>query len=72
MVTFLGTHNGVSFASCFDTKYWDLLKESVGLECNFTIREADKNNQHFINIIDVCFVDGQAYFEGKPVVEGEA
>jgi len=72
VVTFLGTHNGVSFASCFDTKYWDLLKESVGLECNFTIREADKNNQHFINIIDVCFVDGQAYFEGKPVVEGEA
>jgi len=72
VVTFLGTHNGVSFASCFDTKYWDLLKESIGLECYFVIKEAEKNNQHFINIIDVMFVDGQAYHEGKPVVEGEA
>ena len=72
MVTFLGTHNGLNFASCFDTKYWDVLKESVGLECYFVIKEADKNNQHFINIIDVLFVDGQAYFDGKPVVEGEA
>ena len=72
VVTFLGTHNGLNFASCFDTKYWDLLKESVGLECNLVIKEADKNNQHFINIVDVMFVDGQAYFEGKPVVEGEA
>ena len=72
VVTFLGTHNGLNFASCFDTKYWDLLKESVGLECNFTIKEADKNNQHFINIVDVLFVDGQAYMDAKPVVEGEA
>ena len=66
VVTFLGTHNGLNFASCFDTKYWDLLKESVGLECNFTIKEADKNNQHFINIVDVLFVDGQAYMDAKP------
>ena len=72
LVTFAGTHNGLNFASCFDTKYWDLLKESVGLECHLVIKEADKNNQHFINIVDVMFVDGQAYHDGKPVVEGEA
>ena len=70
VVTFAGIHNGCNFASCFDTKYWELLKESVGLECHFQIKEADKNNQHFINIIDVIYVDGQEYVDGVPVVTG--
>lgn len=67
VVTFLGMHNGVNFASCFDTKYWDLLEASVGLECHFQIKEADKNNQHFINIVDVIYVDGEEYKDGLPV-----
>jgi hypothetical protein len=44
-----------------------LLKESVGLECHFQIKEADKNGAHFVNIVDVIYVDGQEYIEGKPV-----
>ncbi len=68
-VEFLGTHNGVSEASCFDTKYWDLLKESVGLECHFIIKERDNNDRHYINIDDVRFVDGVEYQNGKPVEE---
>ena len=67
IVNFLGQHNGVGFASCFDTKYWELLKESIGLECHFQIKEADKGGSHFINIVDVIYVDGQEYKEGKPV-----
>lgn len=68
-VEFLGTYNGVSEASCFDTKYWDLLKESVGLECHFIIKERDNNDRHYINIDDVRFVDGVEYQDGKPVEE---
>lgn len=67
IVNFLGQHNGVGFASCFDTKYWDLLEESIGLECHFQIKEADKGGSHFINIVDVIYVDGQEYKDGKPV-----
>jgi hypothetical protein len=70
IVNFLGQHNGVGFASCFDTKFWPLLKESIGLECHFQIKEADKGGSHFINIVDVLFVDGQPYLDGKLVVEG--
>ena len=66
-VEFLGTHNGVSEASCFDTKYWDLLKESVGLECHFLIKERDAGDRHYINIDDVLYVDGVAHENGKPV-----
>lgn len=67
VVTFSGQHNGCNFASCFDTKFWPLLKESIGLECHFQIKEADKDNQHFINIVDVIYVDGQEYVDGQPV-----
>jgi hypothetical protein len=72
MVTFLGQHHGLNFASCFDTKYWDLLKESIGLECHFQIKEAEKNNQHFINIVDIIYIDGQEYKDGAPVLQGDA
>lgn len=70
-VEFLGQHNGVSEASCFDTKYWDLLKSSVGLECHFQIAERDKDGRHYINIDDVVYVDGVEHVDGKPVVQGE-
>ena len=70
VVTFTGQHNGVNFASCFDAKYWELLKESIGLECHFQIKEADKDGTHFINIVDVIYVDGVEHVDGKPVVEG--
>lgn len=66
-VEFLGSHNGVSEASCFDTKYWDLLKGSVGLECHFVIKERDNNDRHYINIDDVRFVDGVECQDGKPI-----
>ena len=59
IVTFLGMHNGCNFAYCFDTKFWELLKSSVGLECHFQIKERDKDGTHFINLEDVLFVDGQ-------------
>lgn len=70
VVTFLGMHNGCNFAYCFDTKLWPLLKESVGLECHFQIKEREKDGTRFINIEDCLFVDGQEYIEGKPVSEG--
>ena len=70
IVTFLGMHNGCNFAYCFDSKFWPLLKESVGLECHFQIKERDKDGTRFINVKDVLFVDGQEYIEGKPVSEG--
>ena len=70
-VEFLGQHNGVSEMSCFDTKYWDLLKSSVGLECHFQIAERDKDGRHYINVEDVVYVDGVEHVDGKPVVQGE-
>ena len=70
IVTFLGMHNRCNFAYCFDSKFWPLLKESVGLECHFQIKERDKDGTRFINVKDVLFVDGQEYIEGKPVSEG--
>ena len=72
IVTFLGIHNGCNFAYCFDSKFWPLLKESVGLECHFQIKERDKDGTHFINLEDVLFVDGVEHVDGKPVTEGVA
>ena len=72
IVTFLGMHNGCNFAYCFDSKFWPLLKESVGLECHFQIKERDKDGTHFINLEDVLFVDGVEHVDGKPVTEGVA
>jgi hypothetical protein len=63
LVTFTGQHNGCNFASCFDTKYWELLHDSIGLECHFQIKEADKNDTHFINIVNVLYVDGVEVLE---------
>jgi hypothetical protein len=71
VVTFTGMHNGLNFASCFDTRFWPLLRESVGLECHFQIAEKDNNGKHFINITDVIYVDGQEYVNGVPVMTGE-
>ena len=71
VVTFLGEHNGVSEMSCFDTKLWPCLKESVGLECHFQIAEKDNAGRHFINIEDVLFIAGEEYVDGKPVQIGE-
>jgi hypothetical protein len=65
VVTLLGEHNGCSEASCFDTKLWPALKESVGLECHFQIAEKDSNGKHYINIEDVIYVAGEELVEGK-------
>ena len=65
IVTLLGQHNGVSEASCFDTKLWDALKGSVGLECHFQIAEKDSNGKHYLNIEDVIYVAGEELVEGK-------
>lgn len=70
IVSFLGQHNGVSEASCFDTKFWPALKESVGLECHFQIAEKDANGKRYINIEDLIYVAGEEYVDGKPV-QGE-
>ena len=70
IVSFLGQHNGVEEASCFDTKFWPALKESVGLECHFQIAEKDANGKHYINIEDLIYVAGEEYVDGKPV-QGE-
>lgn len=69
IITFLGMHNGCNFAYCFDTKFWELIRASVGLECHFQIKERDKNGTHFINVEDVLFVDGEEYIEGALVVQ---
>ena len=72
VVNFIGAHNGVSEMSCFDTKLFDCLRESVGLECHFQIAEKDSNGKHYINIEDVMWVAGEEYVDGKPVqVQGE-
>lgn len=71
IVTLLGQHNGVSEASCFDTKLWPAIKESVGLECHFQIAEKDSGGKHYINIEDLVYVSGEEYKDGKPVVIGE-
>jgi len=70
IVSFLGQHNGVSEASCFDTKFWPALKESVGLECHFQIAEKDANGKHYLNIEDVIYVAGEEYVNGQPVQQG--
>lgn len=67
VVTLLGQHNGVSEASCFDTKLWPALKESVGLECHFQIAEKDWNGKHYLNIEDVIYVAGEEFVNGQPV-----
>lgn len=67
VVTLLGEHNGVSEASCFDTKLWPALKESVGLECHFQIAEKDSNGKHYLNIEDLIYVAGEEYVNGQPV-----
>ena len=67
VVTLLGQHNGVSEASCFDTKLWPALKESVGLECHFQIAEKDSNGKHYLNIEDVIYVAGEEFVGGVPV-----
>ena len=67
VVTLLGQHNGVSEASCFDTKLWPALKESVGLECHFQIAEKDSNGKHYLNIEDLIYVAGEEYVNGQPV-----
>jgi hypothetical protein len=71
IVTFLGQHNGVSETSCFDTKLWPALKESVGLECHFQIAEKDSGGKHYINIEDIVYVAGEEFKDGKPYVIGE-
>ena len=58
-MTFLGQHRGVGFASCFPAHLWETLRDSVGLECKFRIAERDKDNTHYINIVDILAVDGQ-------------
>ena len=68
VVTLLGQHNGVSEASCFDTKLWPALKESVGLECHFQIAEKDSNGKHYLNIEDVIYIAGEEFIEGRPVL----
>lgn len=72
IVTFLGMHNRCNFAYCFDSKFWELLKSSVGLECHFQIKERDKDGTHFVNIEDVLFVDGTETVDGKFITEGAA
>ena len=73
-VTFVGTHSGVSEASCFDTKFWPVLKDSVGLECHLQIAEKDSGGKHYINIEDVLYRDGQEVTftaEGQMLLDGQ-
>jgi hypothetical protein len=68
IVTLLGQHNGVSEASCFDTKLWPAIKESVGLECHFQIFEGTTaSKKPFIRIEDLIYVAGEEYVNGQPV-----
>ena len=74
IVTFVGTRSGVSEASCFDTKFWPVLKDSVGLECHLQIAEKDSGGKHYINIEDVLYRDGQEVTftaEGQMLLDGQ-
>ena len=71
LVSFLGKYNGVDIASCIKQHLWPLLRDCIGLECHFQIKEADKGNTHYINIVDVIYVDGCQYRDAMPVIAGE-
>jgi hypothetical protein len=74
IVTFLGKYGGCGEASCFDTKLWPVLKDSVGLECHLQIAEKDSNGKHYINIEDVIYRDGQEVTftaEGQMLLDGQ-
>lgn len=83
-----GTNQGVawvcSYATCWHASLFDALRQSVGKECQFHIKERDAklNNSdewpiHFIDIEDVVYITDPAtgdyteYVEGKPVIQAQ-
>jgi hypothetical protein len=72
------------FAGCFHGSLLQLLRDSVGKECYFAIKERDRKLNvsdewptHFIDIEDVISITDVAtgeyheYVDGKPVLEGD-
>ena len=52
---------------CYDTKLFDAVKAGVGKQCQFKIDLTGK----FVKLIDVVYIDGREYVEGKPVVTAQ-
>jgi hypothetical protein len=77
-----GSNQGVawvcSYATCWHASLFEAIRQSVGKECKFFIKERDaKLNDsdewptHFIDIEDVAFIDGQEFMDGKPVIQAQ-
>lgn len=84
-----GSNQGVAwkceFSGCFHASLLELLRNSVGKQCQFVIKERDKKLNvsdewptHLIDIEDVVSITDPAtgeyieYVEGKPVIQGGA
>lgn len=83
-----GSNQGVAwvctYATCWHASLFEAIRQSVGKECKFFIKERDaKLNDsdewptHFIDIEDVAFItdpatgEFQEYVEGKPVIQAQ-
>jgi hypothetical protein len=83
-----GSNQGVawvcSYATCWHASLFEAIRQSVGKECRFHIKERDaKLNDsdewptHFIDIEDVAFItdpatgEFQEYVEGKPAIQAQ-
>jgi hypothetical protein len=71
-VFFKGNVDGVSEASCFDTKLFEALLAAghVEIECQFKVEVKNKDGKNYINIKDVLYVGPQYYEFGKPAQVG--
>lgn len=83
-----GSNQGVAwvctYATCWHASLFEAIRQSVGKECKFFIKERDaKLNDsdewptHFVDIEDVAFItdpatgEFQEYVEGKPVIQAQ-
>lgn len=67
-VTWNGKIDGLNWGSCFDTKLFDALHASSGLECQLVLKKnAKANGDFYFSIPDVLSVNGIPYKDGQPV-----
>ena len=67
---FKGNVDGVSEASCFDTKLFEALLAGNHVECQFKVEVKTKDGKNYINIKDVLYIGPQYYEFGQPAQVG--
>jgi hypothetical protein len=76
-----GKNQGVTWVcgwlTCWHAHLFDAVRQSVGKECQFHIKEQDVKTKttdewptHYVGIEDVVYVDGVEFQEGKLIMEG--